>query len=546
MSSEPKYHAGVKLIPCTAPALLVVASSLFAQTAAPPPPLYKDLGTHHKAVGTKVPAAQQYFDQGLRLVYGFNHAEAIRSFTRATELDPSCAMCFWGIAYAYGPHVNAGMDSASGVKAYEAAQKAVSLSAKASPAEQAYIRAVAARYARVPPSNRASLDSAYARAMADVARRYPDDLDAASLYAESLMDLRPWNYWTPEGKPYPGTEEIVRQLERVIARNPEHPAACHYYIHAVEAVNPQLAVPCAERLARLMPGEGHMVHMPAHIYIRVGRYNDAANSNVHAIHTDETFIEGQNHPVTVYSLAYYPHNIHFLAFASTMAGRSAQALEASKTLMSKVNVDAARQVPMLQEMMPYHVLTLTTFGRWDEVLAEPLPPSDIRMPFAMAWYARGVAYAAKGQLAQAQTALDTVKAIDGATPADAPLKTPVSIAVHALMGEIATRNGKLDEGIAHFREALKIEDAGLYFEPPKWYYPIRQSLGAALLKAGRPAEAEAVYREDLKRFPENGWSLFGLAAALKAQGKSVDAKAVDQRFAKAWSAADVKLVASRF
>jgi len=546
MSSEFICSAADKLIRCTAPALLLVASSLLAQTAAPPPPLYKDLGTHHKAVGTKVPAAQQYFDQGLRLVYGFNHAEAIRSFTRATELDPSCAMCFWGIAYAYGPHVNAGMDSASGVKAYEAAQKAVALSAKASPWEQAYVRAVAARYAPVPPANRASLDSAYSRAMADVARTNPNDLDAAALYAESLMDLRPWNYWTPEGKPYPGTEVILQQLERVIAQNPNHPGACHYYIHAVEAVNPQLAVPCAERLARLMPGVGHMVHMPAHIYIRVGRYNDAANSNVHAIHTDETFIEGQNHPVTVYSLAYYPHNIHFLAFASTMAGRSAQALEASKTLMSKVNVDVARQVPMLQEMMPYHILTLTTFGRWDEVLAEPLPPSDIRMPVAMAYYARGVAYAAKGRLAEAQTARDTVKAIDAAIPADGPEKTPVSIAVHALMGEIASRNGKLDEGIAHFREALKIEDAGLYFEPPKWYYPIRQSLGAALLKAGRPAEAEAVYREDLKRFPENGWSLFGLAAALKAQGKSADAKAVGQRFAKAWSAADVKLVASRF
>jgi len=546
MSSEFICSAGDKLIRCTTPALLLVASSLLAQTAAPPPPLYKDLGTHHKAVGTKVPAAQQYFDQGLRLVYGFNHAEAIRSFTRATELDPSCAMCFWGIAYAYGPHVNAGMDSASGVKAYEAAQKAVALSAKASPWEQAYVRAVAARYAQVPPANRAGLDSAYSRAMADVARTNPNDLDAAALYAESLMDLRPWNYWTPEGKPYPGTEVILQQLERVIAQNPNHPGACHYYIHAVEAVNPQLAVPCAERLARLMPGVGHMVHMPAHIYIRVGRYNDAANSNVHAIHTDETFIEGQNHPVTVYSLAYYPHNIHFLAFASTMAGRSAQALEASKTLMSKVNVDVARQVPMLQEMMPYHILTLTTFGRWDEVLAEPIPPSDIRMPVAMAYYARGVAYAAKGKLAEAQTALDTVKAIDAATPADGPEKTPVSIAVHALMGEIASRNGKLDEGIAHFREALKIEDAGLYFEPPKWYYPIRESLGAALLKAGQPAEAEAVYREDLKRFPENGWSLFGLAAALKAQGKSADAKAVDQRFAKAWSAADVKLVASRF
>lgn len=524
------------------PALLLVASSLLAQQA---PPLYTDLGTHHKAVETRIPLAQQYFDQGLRLVYGFNHAEAIRSFTHATELDPACAMCWWGIAYAYGPHVNAGMDSASGAKAYEAAQKALSLSRNASPWQRAYIRAVAARYAPVPPVDRAKLDSAYAKGMEDVARKFPKDLDASALYAESLMDLRPWNYWTPEGKPYPGTEEIVRRLERVIARNPEHPGACHYYIHAVEAVNPQLAVPCAERLARLMPGVGHMVHMPAHIYIRVGRYNDAATSNVHAIHTDETFIEGQK-PVTVYSLAYYPHNIHFLAFASTMAGRSAQAIKAARTLQSKVNLDVARQVPMLQEMVPYYVLTLTTFGRWDDVLAEPLPPSDIRMPLAMAYYARGVAYTAKGQLAEAQTALDTVKAIDAATPADAPAKTPVSIAVHALMGEIATRNGKFDEGVGHFREALKIEDTGLYFEPPKWYYPIRQSLGAALLSAGRNAEAEAVYREDLKRFPENGWSLFGLAAALRAQGKSTEAAAVDQRFSKAWSAADVKLTASRF
>ena len=526
-----------------APALLLVVSSLLAQQN--PPPLYPNLGSHHKAVGTRVPLAQQYFDQGLRLVYGFNHAEAIRSFTRATELDPACAMCWWGIAYAYGPHVNAGMDSASGVKAYEAAQKARSLSLNASPWKQAYIGAVAARYAPVPPVNRANLDSAYARGMADVTRSYPNDLDAAALYAESLMDLRPWNYWTPQGKPYPGTEEIVRQLERVIARNPEHPGACHYYIHAVEAVNPQLAVPCAERLARLMPGVGHIVHMPAHIYIRLGRYNDAAASNVHAIHTDETFIEGQK-PVSVYSLAYYPHNIHFLAFASTMAGRSAQAIEAARTLKSKVNLDVARQVPMLQEMVPYYALTLTTFGRWDDVLAEPLPPSDIRMPLAMAYYARGVAYAAKGQLAEARTALDTVKAIDTATPADAPEKTPISIAPHALMGEIATRRGEFDEGIAHFRKALKIEDAGLYFEPPKWYYPIRESLGAALLKAGQSAEAEAIYREDLKRFPENGWSLFGLAAALRAQGKSAEAAAVDRRFSKAWSAADVKLTASRF
>ncbi len=526
-----------------APALLLVATSVSAQQG--PPPLYNDLGDHHKAIATAVPLAQQYFDQGLRLVYGFNHAEAIRSFTRATELDPTCAICWWGIAYAYGPHVNAGMDSASGVKAYEAAQKALSLSRNATLQERAYIKAVAARYAAVPPAERASLDSAYARGMAEVARNYPKDDDAAALYAESLMDLRPWNYWTPEGKPYHGTDEIVRQLERVIKRDPDHPGACHFYIHAVEAVNPQAAVPCAERLARLMPGAGHLVHMPAHIYIRVGRYKEAAASNVHAIHTDETFIDGQK-PVSVYSLAYYPHNIHFLAFASTMSGQSAQAIEAARVLTSKVNLDVAKAVPMLQDMVPYHVLTLTTFGRWDEVLADPLPPSNLRMPLAMAYYARGVAYAAKGQLAEAGVALDTVKAIDAATPADAPAKTSVSIAVHALMGEIATRSGKLDDGIAHFRAALAVEDAGLYFEPPKWYYPIRESLGAALLKAGRSADAESVYREDLKRFPENGWSLFGLAGALRAEGKRAEAAAVEERFSKAWSAADVTLTASRF
>jgi tetratricopeptide (TPR) repeat protein len=525
------------------PALLfLAAASLPAQTQVK---LYTDLGTHQKAIGTKVPEAQKYFDQGLRLVYGFNHAEAIRSFTRATELDPACAMCWWGIAYAYGPHVNAGMDSASGVIAYQAAQKARSLSNSAPPWQRAYIEAVVARYAAVPPANRASLDSAYSRAMLNVARTYPTDLDASALAAESLMDLRPWNYWTSEGKPYPGTDEIVRQLESVIARNPNHPGACHYYIHAVEAVNPQLAVPCAERLARLMPGVGHMVHMPAHIYVRVGRYKDAAQSNVHAIHSDETFIEGQPQ-ATVYSLAYYPHNIHFLAFVSTMAGKSAQAIEAARTLKSKVNLDVAKSVGMLQEMVPYYVLTLTTFGRWDEVLAEPLPPAEIRFPTAMAHYARGVAYAAKGNFANAKVELDTVMAIDAATPADAEAKAPISIAVHALMGEIATRSGKTDEGIAHFRQALAIEDKGLYFEPPKWYYPIRQSLGAALLKAGRNADAEQVYRDDLKRFPENGWSLYGLAAALKAQGKTAEAAAVEKRFASAWTDADVKLTSSRF
>jgi len=508
-------------------------------------PLYTNLGSHHKQISTRVAAAQQYFDQGLRFVYGFNHAEAIRSFTRAAELDSSCAMCYWGIALAYGPHVNAPMDSASGVAAYAAVQKALTLKSHATAAERAYIEAVAQRYEAVPTADRARLDRLYSHAMERLAKSYADDLDAATLYAESLMDLRPWNYWRPDGTPYPGTNDIVRQLERVLSRNPNHPGACHYFIHAVEAVNPQAAIPCAERLARLMPDEGHMVHMPAHIYIRVGRWNDAVQANQHAIHSDEVFIEGQ-HPVGVYPLAYYPHNIHFLAFASTMAGRSAQALKASDTLTSKVNLDAARQVGMLQEMLPYHVLTLTTFGKWDEVLAQPLPPADIRFSYAMACYARGVAYAAKGQWAEAQAALDTVTAIDTETPENSDGKTALSIAVHALSGEIATRRGDLETGTHHFREAAKIEDGGLYFEPPKWFYPIRHSLGAALLKSNQHAEAEKVYREDLRRFPENGWSLFGLAQALQAQGKNREAAAAEARFRRAWASTDVTLTASRF
>ena len=508
-------------------------------------PLYTNLGSHTKRISTNVAATQQYFDQGLRLVYGFNHAEAIRSFTRAAELDPTCAMCYWGIALAYGPNVNAPMDAASGGAAYAAAQKALGLKSRATAAERAYIEAVAQRYEAVPPANRAPLDTAYSRAMKRVASTYANDLDAATLYAESLMDLRPWNYWRPDGTPYPGTNELVRQLRKVLSRNPNHPGACHYYIHAVEAVDPKAAVPCAERLARLMPGEGHMVHMPAHIYIRVGRWNDAVQANQHAIHTDEVFIEGQ-HPMGVYPLAYYPHNIHFLAFASTMAGRSAQAIEASNTLTGKVNVDVARQVGMLQEMLPYHALTLTTFGKWDDVLAQPLPPEDIRFSYAMAHYARGVAHAAKEQWPEAQAALDTVTAINAATPDGAEGKTALSIAVHALSGEIATRRGDLEAGLTHFREAAKIEDGGLYFEPPKWYYPIRHSLGATLLKARHPAEAEKVYRTDLRRFPENGWSLFGLAQALRAQKKHSEADAVEARFRKAWASTDVTLTASRF
>ena len=537
--------------------MLTLLPFLFAAAPLQQPdsvPLYTDLGAHHVAISTKVPAAQQYFDQGMRLVYGFNHGEAIRAFVEAARRDPDCAICHWGASLASGPHVNAPMDSAGGVMAWAHLQSAQALKAKASARERAFIDALAARYSSSPVGDRGRLDSAYARAMADVVRRYPSDLDAATLYAEALMDLRPWAYWTKDGKPYPGTDIIVAQLERVMQADPKHPGACHYYIHAVEAVAPEKAVACAERLAALMPGAGHIVHMPAHIYIRVGRYADAIESNIHAVHADETYIAGEK-PSGLYPVGYYPHNYHFLAMAATLAGRSRDAIEAARNLRDRVSIDVARQVPALEPLIPYHVLTLATFGRWDDVLREPMPPADLRLSSGLAHYARGVAHAAKGELAQARSALDSVRKIaEGTTPADriamasgvGENKTIMEIAMHSLMGELAYRRQAHAEAIAHFQVAARMEDGFNYVEPPQWHHPVRHSLADALLAGGRAADAERVYGEALKRFPENGWALAGLAASLRAQGKTSEAEAVDARFQRAWQTADVTIRASRF
>src|SRR2546426_1589444 len=437
-------------------------------------PLYTDLGDHHVAITTQVGLTQRYFDQGMRLLYGFNHGEAIRSFTRAAQLDSSCAMCYWGIAYAYGPHVNAGMDSAAGVAAYTALRQALARIEHASPRERAYIAALAHRYAAPPirSADRAALDSAYAASMGEVVRRYPKDLDAATLYAEALMDKRPWNYWDKKtGEPYPGTRELVTQLERVLRSDPRHPGACHYYIHAVEAVAPEKAGPCAEPLAALMPGAGHVVHMPAHIFIRVGRYTDAIAANEHAVHADQVFIEGQK-PQGLYPLAYYPHNHHFLAFAATLAGKSALAIAAAKRTATTTPVEVAKRVPLLEPYLHYTYLTLVTFGRWDELLAMPQPPLDLAYSRGMAQYARGVALAATGRFAEARAALDTLTQIAGSgTRGYASIgwttpRTNLRIATHALRGEIAARRGALDAGIGRFREAMEIENDQLYSAPP--------------------------------------------------------------------------------
>jgi tetratricopeptide (TPR) repeat protein len=381
-----------------------------------------------------------------------------------------------------------------------------------------------------------------------VVQHFPDDPDALTLYAASLMNLSAWNYWGGDyanRTPNPGTEEILATLETALALNPDHPGACHYFIHAVEAAYPERAVACADRLAALMPGAGHIVHMPGHIYIRVGRYADAVAANEHAVHQDETYIQDQG-IASIYTGAYYPHNYHFMAFAATMAGMSERAVDAARIVSPKVPLEVAREVYWIQNAVVLPQLTLLTFGRWQEVLEEPLPLEELEHATLMARYARGVAFAALGRTDEALAVLDVVEELTADAGND-PYANPVPhITNHILAGEIALRTGNAEEAVMHFAAAVKIEDGMLYEEPPLWYYPARHSLGRALLEAGQPDEAEDVYRRDLERFPENGWSLFGLATALDAQGKTTQAQDVWGRFEIAWARADVELTASRF
>lgn len=508
-------------------------------------PLYGNLGSHGRPITTSAGQAQAYFDQGLRLQYAFNHAEAIESYLIALSRDESCAMCWWGIALANGPNINGAMEAASGTAAYEAITEAQAHSAQVTDVERALIGALAVRYGADPEADRAGRDSAYAKAMADVAGRFPEDDDVLTLYAAALMNLRPWDYWAGDYSnrtPNPGTEEVVDALVRALDIDSNNPGACHYYIHSVEAAFPERAEDCADRLAQLMPGAGHIVHMPGHVYIRVGRYRDAVTVNEHAVHSDETYIADQS-PMGVYPSAYYPHNYHFMAFAATMAGMSGKAMEASEIVSPKIPKEIALQVPWIQNAIVFPHLTAVTFGRWHTALSLDMPDPDLYQATAVAHYARGVALAASGDAAGAAAELDRLRTV--AAEGDPDGENPVlAIAIHALMGEIALRGGDAVGGVAHFAAAVEIEDEMLYEEPPLWYYPMRHSLGQALLDAGRAAEAEAAYRDDLARFPANGWSLFGLAKALEAQNE--DASAVWAEFEEAWQHADVELTASRY
>ncbi len=523
-----------------------------ASAEGPIAPVLKGLGDHHHPVTTRSERTQMFFDQGLRLTYGFNHQEALRAFKEAARLDPDCAMAYWGWALVLGPNLNLVMQPEVVPQAYEAIRRALSLKKNVTERERDYIEALARRYTDDPKADRTRLDEAYAAAMRKLHAKYPEDDDAATLYAAALMNLSPWNYWTKDGRPRENTPAVLATLEAVIEHNPKHAGALHYYIHAVEAVRPEQGEAIADLLRGLTPGAGHLVHMPSHIYMRVGRYADSFEVNTLAAKADEGYIT-QCRAQGIYPLNYYPHNVHFLAWAAIMDGRSAEALAASRKVASKVPEDYDGDVwALYQTFRSMPLYTMVRFGMWDRILKEPRP--DERAPFwtAMWHYARGMAYARTGKPMQARGELGAVEAIRD-DPAIAGLmigfnnaKPVLSIAASVLAGEIASAQGRHDEAVRHLDRAVRLEDGLTYAEPPDWYYPVRHTLGAVLLEAGRADEAEVVYWEDLRQNRDNGYALYGLWRSLEAQGRSEEAAEIRKRFRAAWSRADVKLAASRF
>lgn len=513
-------------------------------------PRLQNLGSHTFPVTTLSRDAQQFMNQGLNLSYGFNHAESGRSFREAARLDPECAMAYWGQALVLGPNINAVMPPDEEASAYELVQTAVSKKKNSSLREQAYIDALAKRYSG-KAEDRANNDRAYAEAMAGVAKAYPEDLDAQALYAEAVMDLMPWGYWMRDGKAKEGIPEIVSLLESVMQRDQNHPGALHLYIHLMEPTStPEKAEAAADRLQTLMPGAGHLVHMPSHIYQRIGRYADSARANELAVTADEDYIT-QCRAQGLYPMGYYPHNIHFLWFAASADGRSQLAIESARKLSGRVPLDQLKQMPLLAgfAVVPYYALT--RFGHWDEMLKEPKPPEDSLFMTGMWHYARGLAFLGKGNLGEAEKSLAEVRRISKDPALDFQLFSPntaasvLAIAPEVLGGEIAAAKKNYDEAVNSLQRAVLLEDSLVYTEPFEWHYPPRQALGAVLLEAGRAREAETVYWEDLKSNRENGWSLFGLMKALEAQNKTDEAAVIRTRFEKAWARADVKLTASR-
>lgn len=531
---------------------LACAAAVSAQEPAPTKSanLYPGFDAYTRKVTTNSPEAQRWFDQGIQLLYGYNHDEAIRSFEQCAAVDPTCAMAWWGAAYAHGLHINnPTMTEQQSKLAHEAVQKAMAALDAESPVETALVHAVAQRYTWPPPQDRAPLDQAYAKAMEKTWHQFPDDPDVGALYAESLMNLQPWDLWTSKGVPKGRALEILAVLERTLASVPKHPGANHFYIHAIEASPwPEKGIPVAERLSALVPGSGHLVHMPSHIFIRTGRYTDAVNANERAIQADEAYFQLAPQP-DFYSL-YFLHNIHFLAYSSMMEGRYQAAIDAARKIEKQIPPDFLKNYVVFADgFMPTELHVMIRFGKWDDILSAPEPPQFRLVSRAERHFARSIALSAKGKTDDARQELQQLETVakqitDEWKVGNNSAKEVIKLAGAMAAGEIAFREGKPDEAFRLLREAVTLEESLKYDEPPGWMQPVRHALGALLLSAGRQAEAEAVYRADLVRHPNNAWSLLGLQQSLGLQGKTSEAEALREPVDKAWARADVKPVAS--
>lgn len=535
--------------------ILLLATSTFVSaqhghgspTQPEKPKLWLDdgLGSVDHPVTTKNAEAQRYFNQGLAYLYGFNHAEGINSFKHAAELDPEMAMAQWGISLALGSNYNVSADVQQLTDAFAALQKAIALSPKASVADQSYITALARRYAKDPATDRKKLAADYKAAMGELVKRYPDDLDAATLYAESMMNLRPWQLWSLDGKPAEGTLEIVAVLEGVLRRNPRHTGANHYYIHAIEASpTPERGMAAAMRLGALAPNAGHLVHMPSHIYLRTGDFDEAAKSNDLAIVADRNYLQ-KSGAQGVYPLMYYNHNIHMLAASHIGNGNYAGAVKAARDLAANVGPNIAA-MPMLEMFMPYHLVTLIRFHKAEEIGSYPQPPASMKITNSFWRLARGLALAESGKPADAEKELGELRALVKTLPTDAGLGNSTAqgvfnAAIEMLNGEIALAKGDKTAAVESLKRAAAAEDLVNYNEPPDFDIPVREWLGRAFLRSGKFAEAEAAYRDEIAKHPRNGRALFGLAEALNKQGKLSSAELVKREFEKAWSNSDTKL-----
>lgn len=532
-------------------ALLMVSSFAVAQhnhhsaQDAKPAELLEGLGNHVHPIVTSSPLAQKFFDQGLALIYGFNHDEAARLFARAAELDPKSPMPHWGIALALGPNYNLPPMPEREEKAWQAIAKAIELAKAASANERAYIDALVKRYSKDPNEDRKQLAIQYAKSMKQVMRQYPDDLDAATLYAESLMNLRPWALWALDGTPAEGTLEIIEVLETVLRRNPSHPGANHYYIHAVEASkSPERALPSASRLGKLMPGAGHMVHMPSHIYLRVGEHQLSAAVNETASEVDRKYIE-RSGAKGIYPLMYYSHNLHFVSYARMMQGNYRDSMEYAKRLRENVN-GAIDDMPMLAPYAAFEWLVLTRFSKWNDVLAEPEPKEKAPMLHAFYRYSRGLAFCGTGKVSEAQAERERMQALYERIPEAEMLmnntaRSVAAIGLADLDARIARAKNDREGELTHFRRAVEMQDKLGYMEPPEWHYSMREALGGALLRQGRAVEAEIEFRKDLENNPRNARSLFGLLESLKAQNKTASIEWVKREFAEAWQYSSTSL-----